>query len=466
MPPRRSVALTVVQGTPAPGVGDFHLTDLGNAKRFVARHGDDLRYCHPWNRWLVFDGQPWRDDDTAEAERRLKETLEDLEQEAFGLADGGERRKLLQFVWASERAARIRGALELARSEPRIPVRPDELDGDPLLFNVENGTIQLDAGELSPHRREDLVTKLARVVFDPDATAPTWEAFLERVQPDEATRSFLQRAVGYSMAAETGEQVLLILWGSGANGKTTFVEAIRSLLGDYGQQAPTETFLDRREGIPNDVARLRGARFVAATEISEGRRLNEALVKRMTGGDTLVARFMRAEFFEFKPTFTLWLVTNHRPEIRGTDEAIWRRIRLIPWEVTIAPDERDHDLPDKLRRELPGILNWALAGFAQWRDTGLNPPDRVLTATSDYRADSDVIGRFVEECCETVAGATVGKGELYTRFEYWAGKYGEEKLTQTAFGTRMKERGFTDGRTGTKGRYWAGLRILREEGDV
>jgi putative DNA primase/helicase len=466
--PTRGATLAVVPpaapppGKTAVGVGVYHRTDVGNADQLVATKGRDLRYCHPWARWLVWTGQRWETDETGEAQLRMKETLRDMMSSAVQLADDEERGKLIKHVLASEQAPRIRGALQLAQSDPRIAVRPSELDVDPTLFNVQNGTIQLDAAAIYDHRREDLVTKLAPVEFDAAATAPRWDAFLERVQPDPEVRAYLRRAVGYSLAAETSEQVLLICHGSGANGKTTFFEALRAMLGDYGQQAPAETFLEHGDRIPNDVARLRGARFVAASEVAEGRRLNEALVKRMTGGDTMTARFMRAEFFEFKPTFTPWLATNHRPEIRGTDEAIWRRIHLIPFEVTIPPKERDPDLPMRLRRELAGILNWALAGYAEWRANGLDPPEAVLAATTEYRHDSDVLGGFLEDCCELADGATVTKAELHTRFGYWATQNGAEPLTAKALGARLIDRGFKEGRTST-GRYWVGIRIRRDE---
>jgi len=460
---RKGPSLAVVG--PAPAAADFNLTDVGNAERFVARHGGDIRFCHPWARWLVWTGQRWAFDETGEPERRLKETLRSLAIEAAHSTDDLERRRIIKHVLDSERAARVRGALDLARSEEAIAIRPGELDTDPLQFNVANGTIQLDAGTLDSHRREDLITKLADVQFNEQAAAPTWDAFLERVQPDQELRAYLQRCVGYSMTAETGEQVLLICHGSGANGKTTFFETLRALLGDYGQQAPPETFLERRDTIPNDIARLRGARFVSATEIAEGRRLNEALVKRMTGGDTMTARFMRAEYFEFKPTFTPWLATNHRPEIHGTDEAIWRRIHLIPFDVTIPPGERDPDLPAKLRRELPGILNWAIDGYTSWRADGLNPPVAVVAATTEYRNDSDVLGSFIEECCDAGAGFTATKSELHTRYGCWAAQNGAETLTMKVFASRLKDRGFKDGRTGSS-RFWVGIRLRRDDEGV
>ena len=257
--------------------------------------------------------------------------------------------------------------------------------------------------------------------------------------------------------------MLAILYGSGANGKTTFIEAIRALLGDYGQQSPAETFLEHRDTIPNDVARLRGARFVAATEIAEGRRLNEALVKRMTGGDTMVARFMRGEWFEFPMAAKVVLASNHRPEIRGTYEAIWRRIRLVPFTVTIPPSERDPDLAASLLQELPGILNWTIEGCLAWQRDGLGTPEAVTTATADYRDDMDILAGFLADCCVIDPAVSAKASDLYTRYGYWTAATGAESLKQQAFGRRLSDRGFTQKRTGTA-RWWIGLGIRHDEG--
>ena len=253
---------------------------------------------------------------------------------------------------------------------------------------------------------------------------------------------------------------MAIFYGPGANGKTTLIETVRSLLGDYGMQAPAETFLEKRDtGIPNDVARLRGARFVAATETAEGRRLNEALVKRMTGGDTIVARFMRGEWFEFPATFKVVLATNHRPEIRGTDEAIWRRIRLVPFTVTIPAEERDHELPAKLRAELPGILRWAVEGCLAWQRDGLDTPEAVVAATADYRSEMDLLGEFIEDCCIVDPNVRSKASDLYNRFNYWSDQSGQRvRLTQQAFGRRLNERGFDQSRSNSA-RWWVGVGI-------
>jgi putative DNA primase/helicase len=272
----------------------------------------------------------------------------------------------------------------------------------------------------------------------------------------------LQRAIGYTLSGSTTEQVLFLLWGSGANGKTVTLETVRALLGEYGQQTPAETFLERRETIPNDVARLRGARFVAAVETPEGRRLNETMVKRLVGGDTMAARFMRGEWFEFSPSFKAWIGTNHKPVIRGTDEAIWRRIRLLPFTVTIPEAERDGELAAKLLAELPGILRWALEGCLAWQADGLGAPPAVEAATADYRRSMDVLGDFFDDVCVLHPDAKAKAGDLYAAFVGWCDRNGErERLTKQAFGRRLTERGFQSKRDG-RARWWLGLGLATD----
>ena len=436
--------------------GHFNPTDVGNAARLVARHGRDLRYCHPWNQWFVFDGRLWQLDERGEAEARMKETLRSLLADAHEIDDDKARPRLVKHVLESERAGRIRGSLDLARSEPGVPVLPDDFDTDDWLLNVENGTVDLKTGELRPHDRADLITKLAPVTYDAEAVAHLWAAVLEKVLPDADDRELFRRIVGYCLTGVTYEQIVLIFYGLGANGKTTVMETVRCLMGDYAQQTPAETFTEHRDSIPNDVARLRGVRLALAAELGEGRRLNEALIKRMTGGEKIVARFMRAEWFEFAPKFTPILVTNHCPEIRGTDEAIWRRIRLVPFSVTIPLQERDPTLPAKLREELPGILNWAIDGCLAWQREGLPETANVSAATRQYRADSDLIGRFIEDVCDTADTYRCTSAELHQAYATWATATGEKPVSQNTLGRRLKERGYDSHRTGTA-RWWLGI---------
>jgi putative DNA primase/helicase len=356
--------------------------------------------------------------------------------------------------------------LELAKSE--VPVSPDELDADPWLLNCPNGTVDLRTGEMRPHKRENLLTKMAGADYRSEATAATWKAFLERVLPSDELRGFVQRSSGYSATGDTSEQCMFINHGSGANGKSTFQEAIATALGDYATRTPTEMLLAKRTGgIPNDVARLKGARFVTSSETEEGRRLAESLVKDLTGQDTISARFMRAEWFDFKPSHKLWLSTNHKPEIRGTDNAIWRRIRLIPWAVVIPPKKQDRKLPDKLRDDLPGILAWIVRGCSEWIRGGLKAPEEVRRATGEYRAEMDQLAAFITDCCEVNQDQRAYASDLYKAYKLWCEDAGERRDTQTKFGRRLTEKGYENG--GKGGARGAALRlglILNEEWDA
>jgi len=450
------------RGTTQPA-GGYNLTDLGNARRLVHRHGRNLRYCWLWRKWLVWDGKRWVKDDTGEVYRLAKETVSSIYQEAAAAPNDEARKELGKHATRSEAGARIKEMVDLARSD--VPVMPDELDASPDLLNTESGTIDLRTGELREHRREDLITKIAPTTYRPDAAAPTWEAFLERVLPGEDLRAFVQRAVGYSATGDTSEQCMFINHGGGANGKSTFQEAIAAALGDYAMRAPTEMLLAKRsDGVPNDVARLKGARFVSASETEEGRRLAESRIKDLTGQDTITARFMKAEWFDFAPTHKLWLSTNHKPEIRGTDAAIWRRIRLVPWAVTIPPAEQDKKLPIALRHELAGILAWVVRGCLQWRREGLQAPDEVRKATGEYRAEMDVLAGFLVECCELDAGHWEYAKDLYECYKRWCDENGERPEPQRKFGGRLGERGFQRDRGGSRGAgIWRGVRLTEGE---
>ena len=447
---------------------DEHCTDLGNARRLVRLVGQDLRYARPWRQWLVWTGARWEPDQTGTVERLSKQVVSALHIDAYAEPDPTRRKQLAKHALESESARAIRAMIELARTEYKVAIPPRALDRDPWLFNVQNGTIDLRTGRLREHRREDLITKLVPVAYDPAATCPTFEAFLFRIfGGNEALIGFVQRAAGYALTGDTREQCFFLLYGCGANGKSTLVGALMGLLDSYAGQVAADTLLARKDDSVlalNDLATLEGKRLVAAVESDMGRRLAESLVKQLTGGDRLKVKRLYQDVYETQPSFKIWLSTNHRPTIRGTDWAIWRRIRPIPFEVTIPEAEQDRTLSAKLEAERPGILAWALKGCLDWQQKGLAAPEEVRRATDTYRAEEDVIGRFVEEHCVVAAGETVATAELYGRYTAWAKSAGEPAVTQKAFGQALTERGFLKGRDGARTkRTRIGLRLKGQE---
>ncbi len=435
------------QGPEANGHGRYpvqRLTDLGNAERLVARHGEDLRYVHPWGKWLLWDGKRWKPDASGEVERRAVETVASIYAEAAHAADKDERKALARHAERSESRSRIDAMIALARSRPGVPVMPEELDADPWLLNARNGTIDLRTGELRPHDRGDLTTKIAPVEYDPDAQAPRFARFLREVfGGDEELIAFVRRFAGYSLTGSVEERVFAILHGFGKNGKSTLVELVQDVLGSYATTADTETVLAKRhQGVGNDVAALKGARFVSAAEVEQDRRLAESKVKSLTGNDTVTARFLYSEPFTFKPEFKLWLSTNNKPVIRGTDDAIWDRIRLIPFEQRFVGDRRDPKLPEKLREESSGVLAWMVRGCAEWRREGLGEPERVRAATEVYRAEQDTLAAFIEECCTVHPSAWCKFSDLYAAYDRWCAESNETAEKKKALAMRLTERGF------------------------
>lgn len=447
-----------------------HLTDLGNAKRVVQRHGDDLRYCFDWKNFLVWDGRRFATDDTGEAVRRVKETQASLYRWAAERlaargnedsedgdddkrkAEAAKLARVVQHALKWEDTRRINACLESIRSEPGIAIRPSEMDANRWLLNVQNGTIDLRTGALRPHRRDDLITKLAAVPYDPNATCPLWYRCLDTWMAGNTNLTeYLRRVVGYALTADVSEQVLFFLHGSGQNGKSKFLGAVLKLLGDYGCQAVSELLMQKNnESHPTERADLFGRRFVATIETDEGKRMAEALMKQLTGGENVRARRMRENFFEMAPTWKIFLAANHKPLIRGTDFAVWRRIRLIPFKVTIRDEDKDEHLGDKLQAEFPGILAWAVRGCREWQQRGLDDPDEVLEATNAYQREQDTLASFLTECCTVREYAKIQSALLLKAYQEWSG---DKNMTQQTFRIRLRDKGF-ESKQGTGGYYY------------
>lgn len=444
--------------------GDIErLTDVGNAQRLVRLHRQYLRYIPEFKKWLVWDGSRWMIDEDGEIMRRAKDAATTIYVEAKHAAEVGKQDKadkLASHASKSQSANRLKAMIELAQSEPGMPLRTTVLDQDNYLLCVTNGVINLRTGDLCVPCREDYITKQVQVVYDPTALAPKFIEFLTQIMGgNKALVDFIQRAIGYSLTGDTSEQCLFFLYGSGANGKSTLLNVVRELLGDYGMQCPAETLMVKQGGgnVPNDIARLRGARFVATSEIEDGRRFAESMIKQLTGQDTIAARFLFAEFFEFVPKFKIWLGANHKPVIRGDDQAIWRRIRLIPFAFTIPQHKRDKNLTARLKNEFPGIIAWAIQGCLKWQQQGLNPPPEVLAATDEYKSEMDLIGKWIDECCDVAPHASAQASTLYGSYKHWVEDNGGFPLSSTKLGLKLSERGFRKEKSGNVFYYGIGM---------
>lgn len=479
-------------------------TDKGNGERMADQHAGRLRYTQARG-WVYYDGTRWQDDDIGAAMRLAKQTamsiFDEAKQEqakiqhaidaikaaaevddpkaydkAVADKEKAEARADQALAWAlkTQSRPRLEAMIALAQSERGIVTRHTVFDLDPFLFNTQNGTLDLRTGTLRAHAPNDLITKLAGTRYDPAATCPQWIAFLDRIMDhDQEMIGFLQRAIGLALTGDTRLHYLYFLYGTGANGKSTLIETVIALLGDYARKIQTATLLQKTfgdSGTGYDLATLPGTRMAIGAELPSGRRLDEERIKDMVGGDTITARLLYKAPFNFKPSFKLWIYGNHRPSIYGTDDGIWRRVLEIPFNVTIPEQERDPLLPQRLLTELPGILAWAVRGCLDWQAHGLNVPDKVKAATAKYRADMDIVSAFFDECClinkDDPLKVFVSSSDLYAAFTAWAERNGEVDkdgkpiLSQKAIASRLKERGFKDDRSFAVGRIWRGIGLI------
>ena len=452
------------EATPADPDVSFHkLTDTGNAERLILRHGENLKHLTESDLWYLWTGSHWTQDRTDEVARLAKETIrEALPAEAKQCDDEKIAGKILGWAQKSESRAARSAMVKLAASDGLgVQCVPEQLDADPWLLNCKNGTIDLKTGQLRPHQRADHITKLVEVDYDPKASCPLWLAFLSRAMGGSADLvGFLKRSLGYTLTGDTREHCLWFLYGLGNNGKSTFLETLRFLFFNYGAKASFDTFLAKQsEGPRNDIARLRGSRLVAASEAEGGKRFAESLLKEITGGDTISARFLHQEFFEFKPQFKIWLAANDKPTIKGTDHGIWRRIRLVPFLVKIPDEEIDKSLPEKLKKELPGILAWIVEGCLEWQAVGLGEAEAVKKATQEYRDEMDLLGDFIAQCCRLGPSESATSALLYKEYKGWATENSAEPVSQQAFGRNLSGRGLTPKAMRT-GKAWYGIGLL------
>lgn len=435
----------------------FRLNELGNAERIADGYGHVIKYVNEMG-WLIWDGKCWRIDNKKQIERIANKVLRDLEKS----------NDEMEVRWArncGKRNIRMNSIKDLM---PLVPGEREEFDKHKYLFNVENGIINLKTGKLQPHDRELGLTKITNIVFDESAKCPEWLSFLEQIfLGDKELIEYMQRLIGYSLTGEISEQIMVFLIGGGSNGKSTFINTIKDLMGEYGKQAKSDTFIKKKEtGANNDIARLVGSRFVSAIESEDGEQLSEAFVKQITGGEPVLARFLRQEYFEFIPEFKVFFTTNHKPVIKGVDEGIWRRVKLVPFNLQLPKEKRDLKLPEKLSLEMPGILNWAIDGCMKWQQSGVKEPMVVKKATGDYKEDMDILGPFLYECCHAplIDDVKIEAKELYEVYSNWCYKNNEHQLKNRSFYRMMETKGFKKKKGAGNKTYLHGVTLIERKG--
>lgn len=437
-------------------------TDLGNAQRFIDMKGDSVRHTEQAG-WYLWDGKHWRYDGRGMITEEATHVVESMYTEALEIAIPDTRDRLLNWAKKSEASARIESMLKLARGLSPIAGDVMDFNPDPWLFNVENGVVDLRTGDLRPHDPKLMISRLSETTFDPNAHDDRWDLFLKTItQGDDQLEAYLRRAAGYTLTADTREEVFFIIYGPQASGKSTFIDALMTILGDMAMLTQAETLMHQRgsQAPKDELARMLDKRMVATIEIPDGGRFAESLVKQMTGGDKVAARNLYKSGFEFQPAFKLWIATNHAP--RAYDDAIWRRIKRVPFSRTIPLAEQDFRLKAELKVPRSSLaraaLAWAVRGCLEWQANGLGTCAAVEADTAEYAEDQDKFGRFIEEEVILDPQAAVGRQELYERYTVWCNQEGERPMSGQAFGVKMKERGFVRNNS-ARPVTWCGLSL-------
>lgn len=443
----------------------FPLTDAGNGEMIAELYGDILRFDHLRGRWLLWQGHYWSEDDDGGVRRLAKDMARERFRRAADVDNPDEKGRIARWAVQSENRARIDAALYMASAEPPLADSGRDWDADPWALGVQNGVVDLREGTLHDGRRDERITMRTRIEFDPEADCPRWRQFLLEVFSGEGEMvEFIQRAIGYSLTGATDEQVMFLMIGMGANGKSKFQSVLRALGGGYAANSPFATFESAtRGGIPNDLAALAGKRIVTCSESAEQARLNESRLKSFVHGDDTTARFLNREFFTFQPAAKLWLASNHKPRVTDDSHGFWRSVRLIPFRRSFTGQEADPALEAKLMAELPGILAWAIDGCLKWQQDGLRPPESVVIATEEYRAESDPLSEFIAAVCETGPDYTEMGGALKAAYDSWCDTSGvgmRERMGGVTFFKRLAER--FDKRVTMAGKAYWGLRIRQE----
>lgn len=441
-------------------LAEIHNTDTGNSLRLVAQHGHKIRYCWPWRKWLAWSGRAWSPDAEDVVMRLASRTVRRMYAEAAKIKDNDERKALWKHASSSESAQRRRAMMYLAQAEEEVACRHEIFDCDPWLLNCWNGTLDLHTGDLRGFRQEDYITKVIGTSFDQDAKCPRWLAFLDGVfDGNREMIQFIQRAAGYSMTGDVREDALFFLYGTGANGKTTLFSTLQKVLGPYAIEVSPGLLLTRHyESHPTIIMDLFGVRFAVSVEVGQGRRFDEERLKQLTGGDMIRGRRMREDTWQFDATHKIWLAANEKPQVTGQDYAMWRRIKLIPFQVKFTPPgEPGPDIDTSLRENLfaderAGILTWMLEGCLSWQSDGLAYPAEVKAATAEYQAEEDVVQQFIDSECVVGPDLQDGAGDLHKAYQRWARQTRNRSLTATALGKRFGDKGFEGGHTADRSR--------------
>ena len=422
----------------------YSFDDTGNAQRMYDTFGESVKYSYVDKKWMYYDGRKWCHDISGAVKRMVDEVITAMSGQMAlyiqSAEDEDETEKQFLKHLKNSRSSKYKSAM-VKETEHLVPVVPSQLDRHKSMLNTPNGIINLQNGELTPHDHDRMLTKITHTEYTDKIDCPLWTQFLDTVfKGNTELIRYIQKAIGYSLTGDTSEQCIFFCYGDGRNGKSTFLDTISDILGDYAINIQPDTIMVRKQsgGANSDIARLKGARFVTSVEPEEGMRLNEGLVKQLTGGDKVTARKLYGDEFEFKSEFKLWMGTNHKPIIRGTDTGIWRRIRLIPFLVQIPENKVDKQLKHKLRQEYPAILNWAVDGCLLWKREGLKPPKIVEESIKDYRSEMDVISNFINEC--TTPGGSERARDLYQAYKEWALSNSEYLMSNTKFGIEMAKR--------------------------
>ncbi len=417
------------------------LHDAGNAKRLVCQFGADIRYVPEWGKWLFWSNNRWTLDEQGHLTEFAKQTAASIQNEVSAEQSKDSRRAISQHAKQSQNAARITRMIELAKSDPRVVLRAKNIDARPMLLGVENGVIELDKKKHREVDRSDYLSAIAPVAYDQTAICPRFLQFLNEVTGgDNELQKYLQRVVGYCLTGETNEQVFFFFYGAGANGKSSFLNILRALMGgQLAKQTPSSTLMSHygARTTTNDLARLQNSRVAIASEVEEGSFFDEPMIKGMSGGDLISCRYLYQEHFEYLPQFKILIAGNHKPVIKGGDEGIWRRLHLIPFTVTIPYDKRDKHLQQKLESELPGILNWALQGTSLWMQHGLNPPKIITDATNEYRTEMDLIGQWISDRCTLNPALSCSGKDLYFNYQGWCISCGLKSLSRNAWSKKL-----------------------------